>query len=167
MAPASAEAIKEQVLEYLAPFREVHGGEVEMEEKKGEVGGGGGGAAPSTSGRAAVSLPRPRAPSPPSSPRVVELELETHCDGVRVRDRLLWDLGDPAPLPAAWAAETAKDLGLSADGCRALRLELEAAVAAARRSEGGGVAGATAERDPDASSWLARVAEDRGGWGNA
>ena len=60
-----------------------------------------------------------------------------------------------------------RHIGLSADGGRALRVELEAAGAAARRSEGRGVAGATAERDPDASSWLPRVAEDRGGWGDA
>lgn len=169
MAASSAEAIKEQVLEYLAPFREE-----EEERKKGEDEGA---AAPSTSGRRAsvVSFPRPGRASSSSSapPRVVELELDAHCDGVRVRDRLLWDLDDPAPLPAAWAAETARDLGLSARGCAALRAELEAAVAeaqGARRSlkkEGGGAEEIKREDPGDPSSWIPRVAEDRGGWGDA
>ena len=182
MAASSAEAIKEQVLEYLAPFRE----EREEEREKGEADGA---PAPSTSGRAAiavVSFPRPRRASSPSPPRVVEIALDAHCDGVRVQDKLLWDLDDPAPLPAAWAAETARDLGLSAGGCAALRAELEAAVAGARAGAGGAGGAAAwgarsrkkegggeeeeeeAKRDPeDASSWLPRVAEDRGGWGDA
>ena len=166
MAASSAEAIKEQVLEYLAPFRE--------EEREEEGGGGAGGAPPpSTSGRrtVVVSIPRPRC----APPRLVELALDAHCDGVRVRDRLLWDLGDPAPLTAAWAAETARDLGLSADGCAALRAELEAAVAAARRESREGRKNEAIKRDDDddddqpggASSWLPRVSEDRGGWGDA
>lgn len=120
MAPDSAEAIKEQVLEHLAPFREE------------EVEDGGGHSPPSTSGRG-VAVPRPRPSSSSSSPRVVDIALVAHCDGVRVQDRILWDLSDPAPLTAAWAAETAKDLGLSAKGCKALREELEAAVAQAKR----------------------------------
>lgn len=167
MAASSAEAIKEQVLEYLAPFRD----EREEEREKGE-------GAPSTSGRrtSVVSFPGPRRASSSSS-AVVELELDAHCDGVRVRDRLIWDLGDPAPLPAAWAAETARDLGLSARGCAALRAELEAAVAEARgageqgaerslKKEGGGAE--EIKRDPgDPSSSLPQAAEDRGGWGDA
>ena len=87
---------------------------------------------------------------------------------MRVRDRLLWDLSDPAPLTAAWAAETAKDLGLSAGGCKALRLALVAAVVEAkgrvRKNQGGG---APIKRDSDVSLWLPRIAEDRGGWGDA
>jgi len=166
MEPASAEAITEQVLEYLAPFREEDDGG----EEGGGVKGDGEGAPPrpATSGRG-VRIPRPRTSSSSSSPspRVVELELDAHCDGLRVQDRLLWDLGVPAPLTAAWAAETARDLGLSSEGCRALREELEAAVARAKRRGKESEPAKTIKLDPEAASWMPRVADDSGGWGDA
>ena len=116
---------------------------------------------------AAAAASRAAAASTSSSSRLVDLTVTARADGVRIRDRLLWDVASPASSIAAYAAATAADVGLGCDAAAALEAALRDAVAKARAGDGGGVRVAGVDRGDDAGAWGPRVEEDKGGWDDA
>ena len=104
---------------------------------------------------------------PPSTSRLVELNVTARADGVRVRDRLLWDAAAPASSLAAHAAAVAADLGLGQGAAAALEAALRDAVAKARAG-GAGSGVAPGERPAaDRGAWVPSVEENKGGWADA
>lgn len=102
--------------------------------------------------------------------RTVELTITARADGVRVTDRLLWDVASPVSSIAAHAAATAADAGLGPAVAAALQAALTDAVARARRGGDAGKPFDAASLDrgaAGAAGWGLTVEPDAGGWADA
>ena len=118
---------------------------------------------------AATSRGSDATPAPTTS-RLVELTVTARADGVRVTDRLLWDVACPAASLAAHAAATVGDAGLGPAVAAALEAALKDAMTRARREAVLGVPFEAAALDRGrqaAGEWGLKVETDAGGWADA
>lgn len=106
----------------------------------------------------------------PTTSRLVELTVTARADGVRVTDRLLWDVACPAASLAAHAAATAGDAGLGPAVAASLEAALKDAATRARREAVPGMPLDVASLDRGreaAGEWGLKVETDAGGWADA